>query len=159
MSTFTCRHPNMGDLEDIVHINRVSLPENYPIGYFIQLIKDWKETSAIAEMDGNVVGYVLTRIEKFSFSGFLSGRYPKSHVISVAVLPEVRGLGIGSELMKFVIEKVTQDESIKEMTLEVRKSNTPAILMYEKLNFSKSKILDNYYRDGEEALVMVLKFS
>ena len=33
------RDPDIKDLEDIVHINRVCLPENYPIAYFIELIK------------------------------------------------------------------------------------------------------------------------
>lgn len=148
----------MGDLEEIVHINRVSLPENYPIGYFIQLIKDWKETSVVAEMDGRVVGYILTRIEKFSFSGFLTGRFPKAHIISVAVLPETRGFGVATEMMRFILEKVTQDKTIKEITLEVRKSNIAAIKLYEKLDFEHTKIIDNYYRDGEEAILMTLKF-
>ena len=35
------RDPDIKDLEDIVHINRVCLPENYPIAYFIELIKSF----------------------------------------------------------------------------------------------------------------------
>lgn len=151
-----CRPPNLGDLEEIIHINRVSLPENYPVGYFVQLIKDWHESSVVGIYNNQLVGYVITRIENFSFTGFLSGRFPKSHVISVAVLPEFRGKGIGKKMMIEVIKKVNVDGKLKEMTLEVRRSNVPAISMYEKMHFSKTKILDNYYRDGEGAYLMTL---
>ncbi len=151
------RSPNLGDLEEIVAINRISLPENYPVGYFIQLIKDWREYSCVAEVDGREVGYAINRIEKSYFSSLFKANSSRGHIISIAVLPEARGQGIGSGMMK-VIEKKMRDEGIgNEIILEVRESNTPAIKMYEKLGFFREKVLKGYYRDGESAYKMTIK--
>ncbi len=152
-----CRSPHMGDLEEIVQINRLALPENYPVGYFIQLLKDCKSASVVAEIDGNVVGYIITRIEKFSLTGFLTGKYPRGHIISVAVHPEYRRLGIGYQMMNYVVSKLKSMKSIKEVTLEVRVSNEPAIALYRKLGFKVDKVLEKYYKDGEPANLMKLR--
>jgi len=42
----------------------------------------------------------------------------------------------------------------KEVYLEVRVSNTPAIRLYEKLGFKIVKVLEGYYSDGENAYLM-----
>jgi ribosomal-protein-alanine N-acetyltransferase len=42
-------------------------------------------------------------------------------------------------------------------TLEVRRSNTAAIALYERAGFRTVHVRSNYYqRDGEDALVMLL---
>ncbi|MFW9850771.1 MAG: hypothetical protein ACFFF4_16715, partial [Candidatus Thorarchaeota archaeon] len=43
-----------------------------------------------------------------------------------------------------------------EFFLEVRKTNEEAISIYEKLNFEIKRVLKGYYRDGEDAYLMVL---
>jgi ribosomal-protein-alanine N-acetyltransferase len=41
--------------------------------------------------------------------------------------------------------------------LEVRVSNKEAISLYKKLGFEEVRIVKEYYRDGEDAYVMVKK--
>lgn len=43
---------------------------------------------------------------------------------------------------------------IKNIKLEVRARNTGAIKFYRALGFSEEKIIENYYEDGEDAVVM-----
>jgi len=150
------RSPNLGDLEEIVAINRKSLPENYPVGYFIQLIKDWRDFSQVAVIDGKVYGYAINRIEKSYLSGIFKSSSSKGHIISIAVLPEGRGQGIGSGMMYEIIKKMQIEKLGNKIILEVRVSNDPAIQMYKKLGFSIEKTLKNYYRDGESAFMMVI---
>jgi ribosomal-protein-alanine N-acetyltransferase len=148
------RSPTIADLEDIVHINRVCLPENYPVAYFIELIKSWKDTSCVAELNGKVVGYILLRIESSASTPWKPRSKKKGHIISVAVLPEARRRGIGTEMMGFVMDKVEANDTIVEITLEVRQSNLAAINLYRQLKFVSSKILNHYYSDGEDAVLM-----
>lgn len=148
------RPPIISDLEDIVHINRLCLPENYPVAYFIELIKSWDETSSVAEIDGKIVGYNIVRIERSSMSPWKPRTKSKGHVISIAVLPDYRRRNIGVKLMLFVLDKLIKLGSIKKVTLEVRQSNEGAIKMYQKMSFTSSKILSRYYSDGEDALLM-----
>ncbi len=154
-SIITYRNPSIDDLESIIAINRISLPENYPVGYFIQLIKDWKESSVVAVSDKKIIGYIITRIEKFPLSQLFLKKYPKGHIISVAVLPEYRRQGVGKGMMDFVLNRLLLMENIKEVTLEVRESNVAAIHLYKNLSFFVAKTLERYYNDGESALVMV----
>jgi len=149
------RSPNLGDLEEIVAINRKSLPENYPVGYFIQLIKDWRDYSQVAVIDGKVYGYAINRIEKSYLTGIFKAS-SRGHIISIAVLPEGRGQGIGSGMMYEIIKKMQIEKLGNKIILEVRVSNDPAIQMYKKLGFSIEKTLKRYYRDGESAYKMVI---
>ena len=155
----TIRAPVISDLEDIVHLNRISLPENYPVAYFIELIKSWHETSSVAEVDHKGVGYIITRIEKASISPWRPRGKSQAHIISVAVSPDHRRQGIGVKMMNYVIDKVNQIGNIEKITLEVRESNHGAVEMYKKLKFYTAKVLSRYYSDGENALLMELKLA
>lgn len=153
----TVRAPAIADLEDIVHLNRVSLPENYPVAYFIELIKSWHETSCVAIADNKVVGYIITRIEKASITPWRPRGKSQAHIISVAVSPDQRRQGIGNKMMSYITDRVNEIGNIEKITLEVRESNVSAIEMYRNLKYLSAKILDKYYSDGESALLMELK--
>jgi len=154
----TVRSPDISDLEDIVHINRVCLPENYPVAYFIELIKTWRDTSCVVELDNKVVGYILMRIEGGTSTPWKPRSTRKGHIISVAVLPEARRKGLGSKMMEFVIDAGSKIDLMTEITLEVRQSNLGAINLYRKLHFVSHKIISGYYSDGEDAVLMKFNY-
>jgi ribosomal-protein-alanine N-acetyltransferase len=56
--------------------------------------------------------------------------------------------------MKSGMEAMKNVYDAKEVYLEVRVSNTPAIRLYEKLGFKIVKVLEGYYSDGENAYLM-----
>jgi ribosomal-protein-alanine N-acetyltransferase len=69
-----------------------------------------------------------------------------------------RGKHIGLKLMEEGLQRIKK-EGASEMYLEVRVSNRPAIEMYRKLGFKIGKSLEGYYRDGEDAYMMVSDLS
>ncbi len=152
-----CRTPHLGDVEEIVQINRLALPENYSMGYFIQLIKQWKDTSVVSIRNGKIIGYIICKVEKKSLIAFKRRNFPRGHIMSVAVHPEYRRQGIASEMMKFVLNRLKYIKNLKEVILEVRESNRSAIRLYQKFGFKKESVLKRYYIDGESANLMVLK--
>ncbi len=77
---------------------------------------------------------------------------------NIAVRKTERRSGIGSALMSDFVDGM-KGKGVSEISLEVRKSNDPAINLYKKYGFSVCGERKKYYLDnGEDALIMVLKF-
>ena len=154
--TFKLRKFTQNDLRSVVHINSVCLPENYTDYFFIDLHQRFPETFIVAEENGEVVGYIMCRVElglsNFGFSGVIK----KGHVVSVAVLPQYRRKGIGQALIAEAMDGM-RVYNAKQCFLEVRVTNTPAIDLYKKLGFQVTRTIHGYYADGENAYVMSRK--
>jgi len=134
-----------------------TLPEHYSDYFFESILRELPEAFVVAEVNDNIIGYIMCKIE-FGFSNFRKlGFVKKGHVVSVAVLDQHRGRGVGRALMLEGVNGVVSRKS-DEIYLEVRISNEPAIKMYEKLGFQIKSRLRTYYRDGEDAYLMALEF-
>jgi ribosomal-protein-alanine N-acetyltransferase len=83
------------------------------------------------------------------------------HVLNVATAPEHRRRGVGRTLMEATLAE-GQARKCSLATLEVRKSNEPAVLLYKSFGFRPVGVRPNYYVDEgqppEDAVVMVLDF-
>ena len=99
-TTFTLRRFQPADLEKVIHINQVCLPENYSGYFFMDLYERYPETFIVAEVDSELVGYIMCRIETGLPDFGLLGITKRGHVISIAVLPEHQRRGIGQTLMR-----------------------------------------------------------
>lgn len=153
-TTFNLRQFQPADLDKVMRINQVCLPENYSPDFFVDLYDRFPATFTVAEAEGKVVGYIMCRIETNLFS---LGNGKKGHVISIAVLPDFQHSGIGKALMLEALQNMQKFYKAKECYLEVRISNAPAIAMYKKLGFTTRRTLHGYYADGESAHVMTKK--
>jgi len=155
-TTFTLRRFKPSDLEQVMHINQVCLPENYTTSFFMNLYQRFPETFIVAEENGDVVGYTMCRIETGIPSFKLLGITRKGHVISIAVLPEHQREGTGFALMREAMQAMVNYKA-KECYLEVRASNVPAVNLYRKMGFEIIRTKTGYYADGEAAYVMARK--
>ena len=154
---YTIRRCEEKDLPSAININTITLPEHYSDYFFESILRELPEAFIVAEFNDNIIGYIMCKIE-FGFSNFRKlGFVKKGHVVSVAVLEQHRGNGVGKALMLEGINGVVSRKS-DEIYLEVRTSNEPAIKMYEKLGFQIKSRLRTYYRDGEDAYLMALGF-
>ena len=154
--TFTLRNFEPSDLEQVMQINRLCLPENYTSFFFLDLYQKYPLTFIVAEEKNKIAGYIMCRIEVgLPNLGHLS-LIRKGHVVSIAVLPQYRRKGIGQALMVQALKNMEKYKA-KECFLEVRVSNTPAINLYKKLGFTVVRTIHSYYVDGEDAYVMARK--
>jgi [ribosomal protein S18]-alanine N-acetyltransferase len=154
---YNVRRFQPSDLDGVIRINRECLPENYSTLFFMNLYKRFPETFIVAEINREIVGYIMCRIETGIPSFKVLGIAKKGHVISIAVLPEHHRKGIGNQLIKKATRAMVNYKA-KECYLEVRESNLPAIKLYKKLGFEVVRSIRNYYADGENAFVMSLQF-
>lgn len=152
---FEIREFSTDDIRHVVMINKDTLPENYPDQFFLGLHYHAPKAFLVAQCEGEVVGYIMCRIER-GISSF--GRLPvkKGHIVSVAVLTTKRHQGIGTALIKSSMQAM-REYGVDEYFLEVRKGNEDAVSVYEALGFTVRRVLRGYYRDGEDAYLMVRK--
>lgn len=147
----------MSDLKSVTNINRVCLPENYTDFFFADLYHRFPQTFIVAEENGEVIGYIMCRIEVGLSNFGLGGLLKKGHVVSVAVMPEHRRKGIAEAIVKTAMGRMQTAYNAKQCYLEVRTSNEPAITLYKKLGFEVTRTIHGYYADGEGAHVMSRK--
>ena len=75
---------------------------------------------------------------------------PDGHIISMAVRPHKRRVGIGTTLVQQAIDHCKG----KSLRLEVRVSNIGAQRFYLNLDFRIKARIKGYYHDGEDAFQM-----
>jgi ribosomal protein S18 acetylase RimI-like enzyme len=92
--------------------------------------------------------------------GFLGAQRSREalHITAVAASPERRRKGVGLALMRTAILQARQAR-LPRVTLEVRPDNEEAIQLYEKLAFTVSGKIPEYYGPGDDAISMVLSLA
>ena len=150
---YSIRRCERDDIAAVISINTDALPEHYSDYFYYEILTEFPETFLVAELDGDIIGYVMCRIE-YGFSHLRRlGLARKGHVVSIAVREQHRGKGVGSMLMHTAQEAMLA-KTATECYLEVRVSNSQAMELYQRLGYKVSGRLEAYYKDGEAALVM-----
>ena len=97
----------------------------------------------IAEIENKIVG-------SLNYSGGSRPRTKHTGEFGVSVGKEYWGLGIGKELIKYMIDWAIESNVVKKINLRVREDNKIAIDLYTKLGFKKEGIITrDFYIDGE----------
>ncbi len=144
------------DLSSVMEINRVCLPENYSPYFFMEVYKSCPEAFIVAEVNREIVGYIMCRLE-FGFSDVRRFRMVrKGHIVSVAVMPNHRKQGIGKELVVMSL-KALELHGGEECFLEVRVANEDAVRLYKQMGFDTARVVSHYYHDGADAYLMSSK--
>jgi ribosomal-protein-alanine N-acetyltransferase len=125
------------DLDTIIEIERVSFKDPYSRTTFYFFYRGYPDTFWVYEEEEGIIGYIM----------FI----PEGHIVNIAVAPNYRHKGTGTELMKFAIDNIVS----KRVWLEVRESNIGAQKFYQKLGFKKEEVIHRYYGQ-EDAYILVL---
>jgi len=91
------------------------------------------------------------RLEGFCACWLVAGEL---HINSLAIRPDARRQGLARRLLREVFALSVQ-EGADAATLEVRRSNTPAVALYRSLGFVVEGVRKDYYEQPrEDALVL-----
>ncbi len=143
------------DLDRICYIEDRSFPLPWATSDFMHICGKDPDGFLVAVSNSVVLGYVIAEIIKsLDFRDFRSKR--RGHLLNLAVDPEFRRKGIGTELAKTIIEYL-KDEGSEIIWLEVRRSNSIARNFYSKLGFLEKGKKFRYYFN-EDAIIMVKEF-
>jgi ribosomal-protein-alanine N-acetyltransferase len=117
----------------------------------------WTREMYLAELKNEGVSFFyLARDKGRRILGFCSfwRVLDELHINNIAVVPEYRRLGVGSALLRRVLDEAARF-GIRRTMLEVRQSNAPARQLYEKFGFVVAGTRSKYYTNPiEDALVL-----
>ena len=131
-------------LRSVLRIEAQVYPRPWSLSLFLsELSLRTSRYYLVARVDAAVVGYAGL---------MLSG--DDGHVTTIAVDPAWRRAKIGTRLLA-ELARAGLDRGAKNLTLEVRVTNTGARALYERFGFVPAGIRKNYYVEtNEDALVM-----
>ena len=106
------------------------------------------------ELKNNPFGKVLILKENNEIIGYIyySDIYERAEINQFEIDSIHRNCGKGNILLKELINKL-----LKDITLEVKEDNIPAIKVYEKNGFVKTAIRKGYY-NGIDGILMERKY-
>ena len=114
----------------------------------------WSEDSYVREIGSNKASIYFVAENEDMILGF-AGIWliaDEGHITNVAVRPEYLRKGVASTLLRHMLENI-KNRGCTTQTLEVRKSNMPAVRLYEGLGFVEEAVRKEYYDDKEDALI------
>jgi len=102
--------------------------------------------------DEKIIGFALVRL-LIGNSNASNISFDSSEILNIAVRNSFQNKGIGQMIFDEIL-RALKEKNIKEIWLEVRKSNDKAVIFYQKNNFERQFERKNYYSNPtENALV------
>ena len=134
------------------HIDDIMIIEN------LSFKIPWSRQSMIEEITKNKFAIYMCARTSTQTVGYAGMWHicDEGHITNIAVHPEFRGSGIGSALMESLIN-LAEDAGIRDLTLEVRKSDIAAQALYRKYGFKDEGIRKGYYADNNEDAIIMWK--
>ena len=114
----------------------------------------WNYNVFKEELTNEISKYLVAKINNqiVGFAGIIPV-LDEADISNIVVNKNFRNQKIGSSLLEALID-LAISFNIKIINLEVRKSNVPAIKLYEKYGFEVCGIRKNYYNNTEDAILM-----
>lgn len=144
------RRASPADIPAIVAIEKESFADPWDRSVFLEALTYYPATYFVAVCNGCVEGFIVGGLED-------TGENIYGHLCNLGVSPGYRRRGIGQLLVRrtehqFALELATG------VQLEVRVSNTGAQRFYQRMGYRPVFAIDQYYANGEDALVMMKWF-
>ncbi|KAK4236931.1 acyl-CoA N-acyltransferase [Achaetomium macrosporum] len=133
------------------------LSEPYSVYVYRYFLYQWGHLCfmALNPTDSSLIGVIVCKLEMHTSH---SPQTLRGYIAMLAVSAPYRGHGVATALVKMAIDAMAQ-RNADEIVLETEETNIPAMRLYERLGFLRSKKLHRYYLNGNSAyrLVLLLK--
>lgn len=131
------------DVKQVAALEKSCFTMPWSENAFLEAIRDENAYYMVAEQEGQIIGQC----------GYYLG-YDEADICNVAVDFAYRKNGIAYEMLTALM-KYGREHGVRVFTLEVRKSNVPAIRLYQKLGLEAVGERPRFYQNPvEDAVIM-----
>ena len=131
------RQAELKDIGRIMEIENASFDNPWSFNAFESAVENSGPVHFLVWDDNGVGGFIIYSL--------ICG---EAEVYDLATAPEYRRKGVATDLLAYILEDA------EAAFLEVRRSNAPAIGLYQKCGFKITGERKGYYDNGEDALTM-----
>jgi ribosomal-protein-alanine N-acetyltransferase len=144
----TIRHMQIGDVEQVVQIDQLSFTLPWPRSSFRYEVTENKASrlwvTEVIKAGQPVLAAMLVCWIILD----------EAHIGTIAVHPDYRRQKIAEQMMTRAFEEL-KNEGVKQVFLEVRRSNEAALTLYRKMGFIEDGIRKRYYKDNQEDAILM----
>ncbi|MBU0462149.1 MAG: GNAT family N-acetyltransferase [Proteobacteria bacterium] len=138
--TVNIREITLNDAEAIQNIRKAISEDDGEVN-FVKIIEQQisegsRKSSLVAEINGAVVGYMISAT---LYAGF--GIKKSAWIMAIGVHPDYMGQGIGLKLARKICE-VYKDKGIKNIYSSVLWDSTDVLSFFKKLGFERSEFIN-----------------
>ncbi|MEI7687035.1 MAG: ribosomal protein S18-alanine N-acetyltransferase [Planctomycetota bacterium] len=135
------------DMPEVLQIETQSFEFAWTEEDFLRCLRQRNCIGMVAEHGEKVVGFMIYELHK-----------AKLHILNFSVHPQWRRLGVGAQMVTKLISKLSSHRRTR-VSLEIRETNLPAQLFFNKQDFRGVRVLRSFYGDsGEDAFLMEYRF-
>lgn len=137
------RKLELKDIEKIVKLEEDIFGESLGYEMLSEEIDNPLIWFRVIEVNNDVIGYI---------GGYFF--MEDGEILNFLIQEEYQHLGYGTQLFNSIMDEASLI-GIKRVTLEVRRSNQKGLNFYKKHNFKEISVRKHYYKNGEDAIVMM----
>ena len=136
------RSADLSDIKYIMALEQGSIVHPWESKAIESLIVDKNKKCYVADLHGEVVGYVGAEIV-----------LDECNIGNIVTHKDYRGRGFATEILGILLD-ILKKNGVAKVFLEVEYDNVPAIALYEKHGFTRYGQRRDYYGPGKDAVLM-----
>jgi len=122
-------------------------------------VSPWSKQMFLDSLKAKHMCVVLVRSVSSEIIGYavMSMVVGEAEVLNVCIREDMQKKGYGKFLLNYLL-RIAKEKEVKQVFLEVRKSNTKAIKLYENSGFVRIDVRKNYYKgktQREDAVILL----
>lgn len=125
-------------MEQVLQIENESFEFAWDEETFIRALRQRNCIGMVIEIDNRVAGFMIYELYE-----------NRIHLVNFCVKPEFRRNGIGAEMMKKLVSKLSEQRR-NRIIIEVRETNIVAQQFFKSMGFRAISVLRDFYEDTDE---------
>ncbi|MBQ2219581.1 MAG: ribosomal protein S18-alanine N-acetyltransferase [Elusimicrobia bacterium] len=130
------------NIDTVCEIDRTGSNYNWTKSMFLAELENKNSFFKVLFADNKIAGYIIYHII-----------IDEAEILNIVIDNKFKRQNLGKYLLEQTLNDISK-QNVKTVFLEVGEKNIPAINLYLKFGFKQYNTRNNYYKNGENAILM-----